>query len=297
MARQNYAGLKKVESKSFHFDGFQILAQFNPARIRSSGAKLDAKTISQRPCFLCAANLPPEQHGVDFQGKYTILINPYPIFRRHLTIPSSEHTPQQIENYFVDMLLLSRELPDFIVFYNGPQCGASAPDHIHFQAADKNEMPILKELKPITGRFGKPLFQNEKIKIQTVGDGYLRKFVVLSSDSESVLAYHFQILLVALKERGQKGEPMMNILANFSNGKWTVVVFPRDKQRPSQFFEEGEKQIMMSPASVEFAGVAVLPRKEDFEKLTAADLQDIFRQVTINNKDFEELKEKLKGRL
>jgi len=297
LARENYAGLEKVESKSFQFDGFKINAQFNPERIRSSGAKLDAQTISQRPCFLCEANRSEIQRGIDFHGKYSILVNPYPIFQKHLTIPLNEHTPQRIENYFADLLQLSKELPDFTIFYNGPKCGASAPDHFHFQAADKTGMPIYKELAQIIHGFGRNLFHDETTDIQAVGDDYLRKFILLSSTSETKVKGHFQILLDILKERGQEGEPMMNILANYEKGTWRVIVFPRDKQRPSQFFEDGDKQVIMSPAAVEFGGVAILPRKEDFDKLTATDLEDIFRQVTINDQDFVELKEKLKKHL
>lgn len=282
VARANYSGLEKVESKSFQFDGFKIKVQFNPERIRSSGAKLDAQTISQRPCFLCEANRSEIQRGIDFHGKYSILVNPYPIFQKHLTIPLNEHTPQRIEKFFTDMLHLSKELPDFTIFYNGPKCGASAPDHFHFQAADKTGMPICEELDQIIVRFGETLFQDEETSIKTVGRGYLRKLIMLASSSEKNLADQFQIVLDTLKERGQEGEPMMNILTNYQDGEWQTIVFPRDRQRPSQFFEDGDKQIIMSPAAVEFGGVAILPRKEDFDKLTHEDLQDIFNQVTIN---------------
>ena len=297
LAKTNYAGLENVTSRSFQFDGFKINVQFNPERIRSSGAKLDAQTISQRPCFLCEANRSEIQRGIDFHGKYSILVNPYPIFQKHLTIPLYEHTPQRIEKFFADMLHLSKALPDFTIFYNGPKCGASAPDHFHFQAADKTGMPIYKELDRIIGRFGETLFQDEETSIKTVGRGYLRKFILLASNSETSLVDQFQILLDTLKARGQEGEPMMNILANYEKGTWRIIVFPRDKQRPSQFFEHGDKQIIMSPAAVEFGGVAILPRKEDFDKLTTADLEDIFRQVTIDEEDFEVLKEVLKKQI
>lgn len=296
VARTNYAGLENVESKTFQFDGFKVIAQFNPVRIRSSGAKLDAKTISERPCFLCKANRTEKQIGVNFQERYSILINPYPIFQKHLTIPLHVHTPQEIENYFPDMLQLSMALSDFTIFYNGPKCGASAPDHFHFQAADKAEMPIHLELEAIVEKFGETLFQDQEINVQAVGGDYLRKFILLTSPSEKMLASHFQSLLNLLKERGQESEPMMNILTNYKEDKWQTIVFPRDKQRPQQFFEEGERQIMMSPAAVEFGGVAILPRKEDFDKLTHEDLLDIFNQVTINDREFEELKEKLRAK-
>jgi len=136
LARANYAGLKTVKTKVFSFDDFEIKVQFNPARIVSSGAKMDAKTIAERPCFLCAENRPAEQQGVD-AGNYTVLVNPFPIFPEHFTIPRKEHTDQQIKPYFSDMLELAEALDDYLVFYNGPKCGASAPDHIHFKPAQR----------------------------------------------------------------------------------------------------------------------------------------------------------------
>ena len=294
LAQKNYAGLEKVESKDFHFDGFKITVQFNLERIRSSAAKTDTKSIQARACFLCGRNRPKEQLGIDFMNKYTILINPYPIFPKHLTIPFNEHQPQEIKPYFADMLKLSMELPEFIIFYNGAKCGASAPDHFHFQAGSKKIMPVDTELNCITEKFGEQLFQNEKIIITAIGENYLRKFILLKSYSEKELVQHFQNILNLLKERGQEGEPMMNILANYNSGYWNVLLFPRDNQRPKQFFANADEQILISPASVELGGLAILPRKEDFDKLTKTDLQDIYTQVTINNHDFEQLKKKIK---
>ncbi|HNZ62580.1 MAG TPA: DUF4922 domain-containing protein, partial [Paludibacteraceae bacterium] len=137
LAKKNYEDLKNVQIKSFSFGDFEIVVQFNPARIVSSGAKVDEKTIKERKCFLCKENLPPQQKGVD-AGEYSILVNPYPIFPEHFTIPRKEHIPQQIKPFFSDMLELAKSMDEFVVFYNGPKCGASAPDHLHFQAGTKN---------------------------------------------------------------------------------------------------------------------------------------------------------------
>ncbi|MGC9355923.1 MAG: DUF4922 domain-containing protein, partial [Mariniphaga sp.] len=134
MASKNYAALKSVQTRTFDFGHFEIVVQFNPERIRSSAAKTDTKSIAERPCFLCLKNLPPEQKGIPFGEDYLILTNPFPIFQTHLTIPHLHHTSQQITGFFPDMLRLSRKLNGFTVFYNGPQTGASAPDHFHFQA-------------------------------------------------------------------------------------------------------------------------------------------------------------------
>ncbi len=294
VARQNYEGLRKVEEKYFLFNDFRIIVQFNPERIRSSAAKTDASSIRKRVCFLCQENRVEEQWGIDFIGKYTILINPFPIFPEHLTIPLNQHLPQKIEPFFSDMLRLSKQLPEFIIFYNGPESGASAPDHFHFQAGTKGIMPVDHEIKDVILKHGEKLFDNGKISINASDGNYLRQLIVMVSSFEKELELQFQKVLGILKERGQEGEPMMNILATWGNGQWQVIIFPRDRQRPDQFFASGEKQIIMSPASVELGGLAILPRKEDFDKINQYDLLSIYRQVSINKEDFEIIKAKIK---
>ena len=133
-ARNNYAALSGVQVKELNVNGTLYKVQFNPARIVSSGAKVDAKSIKERKCFLCPANLPAVQKGIPFEGHYNILVNPFPIFPRHLTVPETAHVAQRIAPRFGDMLDLARQLTDYTIFYNGPKCGASAPDHAHFQA-------------------------------------------------------------------------------------------------------------------------------------------------------------------
>jgi len=167
LARANYAGLKTVKTKVFSFDDFEIKVQFNPARIVSSGAKMDAKTIAERPCFLCAENRPAEQQGVD-AGNYTVLVNPFPIFPEHFTIPRKEHADQQIKPYFSDMLELAEALDDYLVFYNGPKCGASAPDHIHFQAGTKDFLPLVNDYKRLKSTHTELLVDAEGYQIFTM---------------------------------------------------------------------------------------------------------------------------------
>ncbi|MGQ8338096.1 DUF4922 domain-containing protein [Sunxiuqinia sp. A32] len=294
LAKRNYSDLKKIESKSFGFQHCQIQVQFNPERIRSSAAKVDAKSISERPCFLCESNRPPEQNYIDLGDKYSIRINPFPIFEKHLTISLNQHVPQEIEPYFVDMLEISQLLPAFTIFYNGPKCGASAPDHFHFQAVGKNQLPVERELKNTTDIDDPTVINKDEITIQYKNSNYLRKVLVYKSSSKEKLKSYFKRTLSILKERDQDGEPMMNVLANFEENEWNLFLFPRDLQRPSQYFEKGEKQLVMSPASVEMGGLVILPREEDFEKITSNDLADIYKQVTINDLDFKKLIEKLK---
>ena len=295
LAKTNYAGLEKAESKTFRYTNFSIVAQFNPERIRSSAAKTDIQSIKKRPCFLCAHNRPSEQTGINFKEKYTLLVNPFPIFQKHLTIALNEHLPQNITLYFTDMLELSKALPEFTIFYNGAQCGASAPDHFHFQAVGNSPMPIDIEIEDIINTYGEELFRDKSTVITAIGEKYLRNLVHIQSSSEKELDSHFQKLLDFLKTHKHDDEPMLNILCSFKNEEWNVIIFPRDKQRPSQFFAQGNEQILISPAAVELGGMAIVPRKEDFEKLTKDELTDIYQQVTINSADFNLLKDRIKN--
>lgn len=284
-AARNYHAIQRLQTRTFDFGHFQIIAQFNAERIRSSAAKTDATSIAGRPCFLCLGNLPPEQKGILFQNKYLILANPYPIFHQHLTISKIEHTPQEIYPHFADLLDLSRNLPGFTIFYNGPQCGASAPDHFHFQAVIKEELPAEKEFEILENEFAETLFQKEKTKVIAV-ENYLRRMIAFVSDDNNEIRENFEKIYKASGTQNGE-EPMMNILCNFENEKWRVIIFPRGKQRPSHFFETGEKQIIVSPAAVEMGGILVLPRENDFRKITKNNIAEICNEVTIDNEKFE----------
>lgn len=295
LASKNYRGLDRIQTRTFNFGDFEIRVQFNPERIRSSAAKTDAKSIADRPCFLCLKNLPREQKGIPFQEDYIVLTNPFPIFPVHLTIPHLEHTPQQILPYFSGMLNLSRELNDFTVFYNGPQTGASAPDHFHFQAGIKGLLPIENELENLKKNIAETLFDERDLTVFAV-DNYLRRFVAVQSDNKEKLQKIFQVMFELLPSENED-EPLLNVLCHFENGKWNVFVFPREKQRPSHFYRNDENQFVVSPASVELGGVLILPRKEDFDKITKEILSEIFGEVTLQENDFRNFVEQIKSHL
>ncbi len=139
MAKANYDALDSVELKSFVLEKGTTYVQFNPERYRSTAAKIDAKSIAERPCFLCEQNRPAEQHRFSLNENFELLVNPFPIFRHHYTIPSYAHQPQRIQGNVQSMLELAKQLKPLVVFYNGPFCGASAPDHFHFQAFEPTE--------------------------------------------------------------------------------------------------------------------------------------------------------------
>jgi len=287
MAGKNYEALNRVQTKAFDFGHFRIVTQFNPERIRSSAAKTDAKSIAERPCFLCVENLPTFQKGILFQEKFLILTNPFPIFPVHLTISKLEHSRQEIAGNFSDLLELSQNLTEFTLFYNGPQCGASAPDHFHFQAVIKNALPIEDEFSTMESQFSEILFQNNKIKIIAV-ENYLRRFIAIVSNDINEIEKRFKHICKNLKT-GSGEEPMMNFLTSFQHDKWRVIIFPRDKQRPSHFFRTDEKQILVSPAAVEMGGFLVLPGGEDFLKITKKEIEEIYGEVTVNKEEFEKL--------
>ncbi len=287
LAEKNYKGLDKVQKRELVFDNrVTVGVQFNPERIYSSAAKVDAKSIRERKCFLCLSNLPPQQKGVDFGDDYVILVNPFPIFPRHLTIPHREHIDQLIKGRMNDMLDLARELTDFVVFYNGPKCGASAPDHFHFQAGNKGFMPIEKEYLTLS----RTIIKGEERCRASTFSNYLRHCLILDGDDKKILCQWFDELYELMNNQmPAEPEPMMNILVSFDQGRWKIFLFPRKLHRPWQYFEEGPKQILLSPASVDFGGVLITPREEDYKKLSYEDAEDIFGQVTWDADAFEKL--------
>ena len=221
-AKESYSNLAGVLTKSFSFGDFEVKVQFNPARIVSSGAKVDAKTIAERKCFLCAANRPAEQKSVEF-GDYEILVNPFPIFPKHFTIPRKEHVDQQIKPYFADMLQLAEVLDNYLIFYNGPRCGASAPDHMHFQAGTKDFLPLVNDYKRLKATYAELLVESEAIQLFSFNN-YLRTVYCIEStniesakDAFEKLYTHFSPLSL---RRGVGGE--VKYAYNFSNASFAL---------------------------------------------------------------------------
>ncbi len=287
LARDNYDQLDRVMVRTVSFPGYEISVQFNPGRITSSAAKVDARSIEARPCFLCEKNRPPEQRGISFGDDYIILINPFPIFRRHLTIVSLCHTPQRIEGSFNIMLSLAEALPEYVVFYNGPQCGASAPDHLHFQAGNRGFLPIERDMD------NPGLCRRVAVSGDTelwLWSGYGRGIMTLKGTNRSAMAGVFDRFRgrFALKQP-DRPEPMLNILAYHTDGFWTLHVIPRRIHRPSCYFAEGESRILLSPASVDIGGVFITPREEDFRKITAEDIHAILGEVCLGETDLKNL--------
>lgn len=291
LAKLNYSQLEKVQTRRLDFGAFEVLVQFNPERIRSSAAKVDDKSIGERPCFLCGNNRPPEQSGLAFENSLTILVNPFPIFKRHLTVPSEFHTDQRIKDNFDTMLSLAEAMPSYTVFYNGPQCGASAPDHFHFQAGNSEFMPIESDFQNrnfVTLRSSGPGLEIWEWK------GYLRGIITLRGSDRLKLVRIFTLIFDMLSEtQPERPEPMLNILAEHSYGKWIIHLIPRKQHRPAQFFSNSSDQMLISPAAVDLGGVIITPREEDFNRVNKSEIEDIFRQVCFEESDLAVLLNKI----
>ena len=283
-ARTNYEALQEVESKVLDVDGYTFRVQFNPARIRSSAAKVDPKSIQERKCFLCKDNLPAAQKGLKFGEGYTVLVNPFPIFPQHLTIPAVEHKDQLIRNRFVHMLELAERLSGFVLFYNGPKCGASAPDHAHFQAGNKGFLPLESEWRSAAGEV---FYSKEGTALYALKE-YPAPMLVLTSDSMEKAAGLFDQIYTLL-DKGVEVEPMMNLLAWYEDGQWVVCIIPRTLHRPACYFAEGEENLLISPASVDLGGVFITPLEKDFEKITSQDIRNILQEVCLTESGLNEL--------
>lgn len=290
LVRTNYAALDRVQSRKLMVNGYEVELQFNPERIRSSAAKIDKASLAARPCFLCEANRPGNQQWIDFGDEYQIIVNPYPIFPEHLTIPIRAHQEQCIWGRYADMLALAEALDEFIVFYNGPKCGASAPDHMHFQAGSKGFLPLevnwLQAAK-----------EEVKVKGQAVlyalRDFLQPAFVIVSEKREDAVAL-FDHLYELMDCKMGEYEPMMNVLSWKEDGKWITCIYPRKNLHPSCYYAEGDANILISPATVEMAGVFVTPLEKDFRKVTADDLRQILRETCLPEKEMDLLISKSK---
>lgn len=295
MARRGYAGLDQVRVRALELDGLTVRLQHNPGRLRSSAARVDARSIRDRPCFLCVPNLPEGQRGVPYGDDYVILVNPFPIFPEHLTIAALAHTPQLIGEALLALLDLGRDLsPRYTAFYNGPRCGASAPDHLHFQAGTTGFMPLDAKLPQLLSARGEPLGEWDEVRV-TALDSIPCRCIAMESRSREGLGRQGERLLAILRElSGEGGEPMVNIIAAHDDA-WRVLVFPRARHRPSFYAAQEGEGILLSPASVDLAGVFIAPREEDYGNIEADDIAAMLDEVCLSRELFGQLKRRLRA--
>jgi Domain of unknown function (DUF4922) len=276
MLREGAAGLAEVRYKRLTVRGSDVLAQFNPKRIVSTTARVDSATIGQRPCFLCPENLPPEEKGIEFGEDFIALCNPFPVLRDHLVVTARRHIPQEIEGNFGVLLDLSRELgADWFTVYNGPKCGASAPDHLHFQACSREILPIVRDIDHWERT---PIHSGSAVESFTLREYRVNSIIARSSDREALIGWFDGFLRRLAGESDE--EPMINLIVTGDGAGWTVIVFPRSRHRPSCYYAEGDKQLTVSPAAIDLGGVLVVPQADHFERINAEDVEKIYAEVT-----------------
>ena len=290
-ARHRFRDLKHVETCQF---SDQLKLQWNPARIVSTGAKIDKKTLGERPCFLCDKNRPKEQMSKQIDEKFHLLVNPFPILPVHFTIPARKHQPQLIYKNYGEMHRFVSLHSDLMVFYNGPKCGASAPDHLHFQAGTNGILPLQTNWQRLSRNLTDIISLNDEEKISVVRDFIVPAFVIISKSAESDEAL-FRRLYKAMPQRGDETEPMMNIISWRKGEEFISVVIPREKHRPEAYFAEGDAQFVVSPGALDMSGLIITPREEDFRKLTEEKALSLLQECGVSEEKMNAIIAKLKA--
>lgn len=290
-ARHRFRDLKHVET---HQLSDQLKVQWNPARIVSTGAKIDKKTLGDRPCFLCDKNRPKEQISKQIDERFLLLVNPFPILPIHFTIPARKHQPQSIYKNYGEMHRFLSLHSELMVFYNGPKCGASAPDHLHFQAGTSGILPLQANWQRLSRNLTDIISLNDDEKIALIHDFVVPAFVIISKSEDSDEAL-FHRLYKSMPVRGDETEPMMNIIAWRKGDEYISVVIPREKHRPEAYFAEGDALMMVSPGALDMSGLIITPREEDFRKLTEESATAILQECGVSTDKMNSIVTKLKA--
>ncbi len=281
-ALQRYRDLTEVQTKELHVGKLTLAAQYNPARIRSTGASITKQALAERPCFLCKENRPKEQLTFNLSPLTThLLVNPFPILPMHFTLPADEHQPQRIKPLFGQMMELLTKYPELTVFYNGPRCGASAPDHAHLQAGTTGMLPLQKEWLRLTGNM-KPIAHPYDDALIAIITDYPCTAVAICSKDSTVVEQLFMQLYNTLPIMEDEDEPMMNVVSWREKDNFITVVFPRKKHRPDCYYKEGDERLLVSPGALDMAGLLITPREEDFHKLDAEKAVAILQECSLD---------------
>ncbi|MBR4818334.1 MAG: DUF4922 domain-containing protein, partial [Bacteroidales bacterium] len=309
-----FRGLKSASTRRLEVGGLEVVLQHNPARLSSAVAGTDADSLKDAPCFLCRENLPREQMTMPFEGrkgrKYRIQINPFPIFLQHLVIASERHLPQSIWHHFVDMLDMARSLAGFTVFYNGPESGASAPEHLHFQACPHGILPLEKEMDVLLDRIREEGLEDVHYDID--GDlEYLTRvqeavvyhykhfmrgvFALRGRTSKSIGKLFYRLLESVPVEEGEK-EPKFNLFVWHDEAEYRAIVVLRDTHRTHHFFSEGPDHLTMAPGCADVAGWLIVPDPEDYAKLDARLLAELLDEAAVRPEAERDIVWRLKRR-
>ena len=280
---QAVAALCGMARKELFREEARVVAKSNPRRGVSINASVDPASVARRPCFLCEENLPSEEQGIAF-GEFVLFPNPFPVHLRHLTIPLREHCPQRLAGRLNSLLALTEALgPEMILFYNGPRCGASAPDHLHFQACRGDGIPLLEQIPgPGTGAGISPF------------TCFGRNLILCQAGSQAALVGQLERVLNALARlTGGAEEPMLNLIVRCQGKGFGAIVFPRARHRPACYFAEGQARIAISPAALEMAGLLMIAEPAHLERLDPEVVHSIYREVSIDDGRFGQLVEAL----
>lgn len=296
LAAENYRSLKKAGSKVLSIGGLPVTVQLNPCRRISSEASLDKDSISRRPCFLCPENRPAEQTNMEFEGRkgrrYRVTLNPYPIFPSHLVISSFEHTPQSIWHRYQDLLDFVRENNEYLGFYNGPESGASAPDHMHFQACPQGLTPLQNRVDELLAAGDDKtldyLTNVKEARLFHLNEYARGVFVLCGATAKSTAKLFYRLLDCAPVPDGSS-EPKMNIIAWCHEGEYRTAVIFRERHRPHNYSSSGADHLAMSPGCADLAGVYVTTREEDFDKLDAGLLSQVVWEVAASEETEKEI--------
>ena len=285
---QRYRDLRQVEVRELVADDFVMQVQWNPARMRSTGAKIDARSIAERPCFLCAKNRPEEQMHRVVDSRYELLVNPFPILPVHFTIPTLKHQPQRILPMIGELLRLAQRNADLTLLYNGPHCGASAPDHAHLQAVSSGMLPLQSSWQRLSRNLAEVTKNDDDEGIWQVTD-YPAAALVIRSHTVEKGEQLFKRLYKCLPPAADDTEPMMNVIAWNSGDELLTVVLPRRKHRPDCYTVEGDGQYIISPGAVDMGGLIITPREEDFRRLTPEVVKGIYQEVSLTDEQMQEV--------
>jgi ribosomal protein S18 acetylase RimI-like enzyme len=283
--REGYELVRKIRERDVPCRGFSIRLQQNSGRIKSSLADVGEKNANERRCFLCLEHLPEDQRGILYRNDYLILCNPMPVFSSHFTISHVDHRRQAITEHINTLLQLMSDFGSrWTILYNGSQCGASAPDHLHFQAIPSGQMPIENEIR---GR--------KRLTLRTQVDGVFlhrmrdvgREVILLEGNNPMAVGEVLKCFLNSLKKVLQVNEePMINIAGSHEK-KYCLMIFPRRKHRPDAFFNGGDARIVVSPGVIDMGGVLITPVEKDFYRLDAALVGAIYREVSLEGESVE----------
>lgn len=296
-ARTNHEALNQIETRRFELAGNTITVQFNPARAVSTCAKVDKSSIEARKCFLCPENKPNEQDEIiiSLDEPFSLRINPYPILPGHLTISSLKHQDQVLADKTIRQLpgkliswLEEYFASGYVLFYNGAKCGASAPDHFHFQAVKQSDVPVIQQWE----RLMETAVREKEIKTEngnTYSSFQITSYicpiqVFICNHSADILPEMINQYLESLPLHEGESEPRYNLFAwqNKQRG-FTMAYFPREGHRPACYTATGGEQLLVSPGALDMAGLLVTPRKEDFDKITESDITQIYKEVAYHN--------------